>query len=228
MLFIGVAIAIAVGLALLISADAGSLVGLTEQQTGQLIPLLALLIVIAAGVFARRRRFSDLFGSVLLWVGLFGMAIVGYAYREDLTGVASRVFGELMPGQAIVDKSAGTVTFRAGRHGHFQLNARINGAETRLIFDTGASAVVLTAADAERAGIDTATLRFDVPVSTANGTGRAALVRLEHIDVGGITRQNIRAFVAEAHALETSLLGMSFLETLSRYSVSANSLELVD
>ena len=216
------------GLARLISADAGSLVGLTQQQAGQLVPLLALLIVIAAGVFARRRRFSDLFGSVLLWVGLFGIAIVGYAYRDDLGGVAARVFGELMPGQAIVDATAGSVTFRAGRDGHFQINAQVNGADVRLIFDTGASAVVLTSADARRAGIDTDALRFEVPVSTANGTGRAALVRLDRIEVGGIVRRNVRAFVAEAHALDTSLLGMSFLETLSRYSVSSSSLELVD
>jgi aspartyl protease family protein len=228
MLFIGVAIAIAVGLALLISADAGSLVGLTQTQTAQMVPLLVILIVIAAGVFARRRSFSDLFGSVLVWGGLFGLALVGYAYRDDLSGVAARVFGELLPGQAIIDRSGGTVTFRAGRDGHFQINAEVNGADVRLIFDTGASAVVLTTADAERAGIDTAGLRFSVPVSTANGTGRAALVRLDRIEVGGIVRQNVRAFVAEAHALDTSLLGMSFLETLTRYSVSASSLELVD
>ena len=201
MLFIGVAIAIAVGLALLISADAGSLVGLTQTQTAQMVPLLVIL---------------------------FGLALVGYAYRDDLSGVAARVFGELLPGQAIIDRSGGTVTFRAGRDGHFQINAEVNGADVRLIFDTGASAVVLTTADAERAGIDTAGLRFSVPVSTANGTGRAALVRLDRIEVGGIVRQNVRAFVAEAHALDTSLLGMSFLETLTRYSVSASSLELVD
>jgi len=36
------------------------------------------------------------------------------------------------------------------------------------------------------------------------------------------------AFVTEAEALETSLLGMTFLETLSRYSVTQNSLELAD
>ena len=36
------------------------------------------------------------------------------------------------------------------------------------------------------------------------------------------------AFVTEDGALETSLLGMTFLETLSRYSVTQNSLELQD
>lgn len=228
MLFVGVAIAIAVGIALLISADAGSLVGLTQQQTGQLVPLLAILIVLAAGMFARRRRFSDLLGSVVLWLGIFGVALVGYAYRDDLGGIAARVFGELVPGQAVIDREAGTVTFRAGRDGHFQLNATINGAPVRMIFDTGASAVVLTSADARAAGIDTSTLRFDVPVSTANGTGRAAIVRLDKIDVGGIERTGVRAFVAEAQALDTSLLGMTFLQTLTRYSVGSNSLELVD
>lgn len=228
MLFIGVAIAIAVGLALLITADAGSLVGLTQQQTGQLIPLLVILIVFAAGMFARRRKAAELFGNLAIWAGIFGVALVGYAYRDDLSGIAARVFGELMPGIAVVNEEAGTATFRSGRDGHFLVNATINGADVRTIFDTGASAVVLTSADARSAGIDTSALRFEVPVSTANGTGRAAVVRLERIEIGGIVRNNIRAFVAEASALDTSLLGMSFLETLTRYSVSANSLELVD
>jgi aspartyl protease family protein len=46
--------------------------------------------------------------------------------------------------------------------------------------------------------------------------------------VGGIVRQRVVAFVTEQDALETSLLGMTFLETLSRYSVTQNSLELMD
>jgi aspartyl protease family protein len=228
MLFIGVAIAIAIGLAFLISADAGSLVGLTQEQTGQLVVLLLILIVIAAGAFARRRRFGELIGNVAVWAGIFGVVLVGYAYRDDLSGIAARVFGELMPGAALVDAERGTATFRAGRDGHFQVNTTINGAAIRTIFDTGASAVVLTAADAQRAGIALDRLRFDVPVSTANGTGRAAVVQLDSVEVGGIVRNNVRAFVAERGAIEASLLGMSFLETLSRYSVSANSLELID
>ncbi|MDP1731554.1 MAG: TIGR02281 family clan AA aspartic protease [Devosia sp.] len=228
MLFIGFAIVVAIALALLISSDAGTLVGLTQQQTGQLVPLLILLIVFAGGAFARRRNASELIGSLALWAGLFGIAMVGYAYRDDLNGIAARVFGELMPGTAIVDRDGGTATFRKGRDGHFQIKGQINGADITMIFDTGASAVVLSSADARKAGIDTASLRFNVPVSTANGTGRAASVVLDRMEIGGIVRNRVRAFIAEASALDTSLLGMSFLETLSRYTVSSNSLELTD
>jgi len=228
MIFIGVALLVAAGLALMISADAGTLIGLNQQQTGQLVPLLIILIVVAGGMFSRRRRFAELFGGLVLWVGIFGVAIVGYTLRDDIQGLAGRVFGELSPGIAVVDSDAGTATFRRGMGGHFQVRANINGADIPLIFDTGASAVVLTAEDARKAGIDTDALRYTVSVSTANGMGKAASVRLDNMNVGGIEREGVRAFVAEEHALDTSLLGMTFLETLKRYAVSSNSLELVD
>lgn len=228
MIFIGVALLIAIGLALLISADAGSLVGLTQNQTAQLIPLLVLLIIFAGGAFTRRHKAKELIGSVLLWVGIFGIAATTYAFRDELNGLVGRVAGEFRPGVAVVDASAGTATFRRGVGGHFELDATINGHTTPMLFDTGASAVVLTIADAEAAGIDTGRLNFTIPVATANGTGRAARIRLDRIEVGRIVRENIFAFVAESNALDRSLLGMTYLETLSRYAVTQNSLELTD
>ncbi|KKB09068.1 retropepsin-like aspartic protease family protein [Devosia chinhatensis] len=228
MIFIGLALLIAVGIALMISADAGSLVGLSQLQTAQLVPLVIILIIFAGGLFARRHRASELIGGLLLWVGIFAVAMVSYAYRDELMGVVGRVAGEIQPGVAVVDAGSGTATFRRGFGGHFEIQATLNGHTTPMIFDTGASAVVLTIADAEAAGIDTDALRYSVPVSTANGRGMAARVRLDTISVGSIERRNVTAFVTEAGALETSLLGMTFLETLSRYSVTQNSLELVD
>jgi aspartyl protease family protein len=171
---------------------------------------------------------SDTLGGLAIWAGIFFVAIAGYAYRDDLGNVASRVFGELVPGAAVVDEARGTATFRSGIDGHFQIGTEINGAGIRAIFDTGASAIVLTSADARRAGIDTSALEYDVPVSTANGIGRASVVALDTVEVGGIVRHNVRAFVAERGALDTSLLGMSFLSTLSSYTVTANSLQLTD
>ena len=228
MIFIGIALLIAVGLALLISADAGTLVGLTQAQTAQLIPLLVILIVFAGGLFTRRRKASELIGSVMLWVGIFGVAALTYAYRDELTSMAGRVAGEFQPGVAMVDAEQGLATFRRGISGHFEINATVNGHTTPMIFDTGASAIVLTVADAEAAGISTKKLNYTIPVSTANGTGRAARVRLDRIEVGGIVREGVVAFVTEENALDQSLLGMTFLETLSRYSVTQNSLELAD
>lgn len=226
MLFIGFAIVVAIGLALIISSDAGSLVGLTQEQFGQLVPLVILLIIFAGGLFSRPYKAKELIGNVIAWGVIFVVAVVGYTYRDDLSDVASRVYSELVPGAPQVSGDAGTVSFRSGFDGHFKVNARINGAEVHTIFDTGASAVVLTQADAKKIGLATEVLSYTVKVSTANGTGRAALVTLDEIDVGGIVRHNVRAFVAEKGALDTSLLGMSFLSTLTRYAVSGNSLEL--
>jgi len=228
MLFIGVALLIAAGLALVVSSDVGSLVGLSQQQTAQVIPLVLILIIVAGGAFGRRHRFSELLGSMALWAGIFAVVIVGYAYRDEIGGVVARVTGELQPGVAMVDAERGTATFRRGLGGHFQINASVNGADIPVIFDTGASAVVLTTQDAEAAGIDTSNLQYGIPVSTANGTGRAASVVLDRVEIGGIVRSRVRAFIAEDGALDTSLLGMTYLETLSRYAVSGNSLELVD
>lgn len=228
MLFVGVALLVAIGIGLLVSADAGSLLGLGQTQFAQLIILVVLAIVFAAGAFSRRQRFSSIVANVAIWLGIGAASLVGYTYREDLKAVAARVFGELSPTSAVVDSRNGTASFRRGADGHFLVAAKVNGTSMPLLFDTGASAVVLSYSDAKRAGVDVANLRFNTPVTTANGTGRAAMVTLDHIEVGGIARSRVPAFVAERGALDGSLLGMTFLETLSRYSVAGDRLELAD
>ena len=56
----------------------------------------------------------------------------------------------------------------------------------------------------------------------------AARIRIDELDVGGIVRRGVSAFVTDANALDRSLLGMTFLETLSQYTVSRNALVLTD
>jgi len=163
-----------------------------------------------------------------VWGAIFVASLVGYTYREDIKGVAARVFGELSPTSAVIDSRNGTASFRRGIDGHFLVAATVDGASMPLLFDTGASAVVLSYNDAKKAGIDVSSLIFDTPVTTANGTGRAAVVTLDQIEVGGIKRRHVSAFVADRGALQGSLLGMTFLETLSRYSVAGDKLELSD
>ena len=87
--------------------------------------------------------------------------------------------------------------------------------------------MVLTAADARRAGISAAGLSFDVPVATANGAALAAEVRIDRIAVGPIVMRNVPAMVARPGALDESLLGMSFLERLKSYTVERDRLVMV-
>src|SRR5689334_5915204 len=121
MFFIGIALLVAVGLGLLISADAGSMLGLSQQQFGQLIPLVILLVVFAAAAFGRRQSLVTMVGNLGAWVAVFAIALIAYAYRDDLQGVASRVFGELYPSAAVIDTDTGTASFRRDRDGHFLL-----------------------------------------------------------------------------------------------------------
>lgn len=228
MLFVGVALLVAAGIGILVGADVGSQLGLTQMQMAQLAGLLILAIVFAAGAFSRRQRFSTMIANLAVWLGVFAVAIVGYTYREDLKGVMAQVFGELSPTTAVVDSKNGTATFRRGFDGHFLVASTVDGVGMPLLFDTGASAVVLSYPDAIRAGVDVKSLSFDTPVTTANGTGRAAVVTLDSIEVGGIKRSHVPAFVAERGALNGSLLGMSFLSTLNHYTVAGDKLELAD
>ena len=228
MLFIGVALVVAIGLAFVISADAGTLVGLDQSDTARLIAGLAVLILVAGGLFTRRQRLGEMLGNLVLWCAIFAVGIGLYTYRTDLARFGGRIVAELSPGAAVVDVDSGTASFRRSFGGSFRINTTINGHETPMIFDTGASAVVLTREDAEAAGLPVDELAYIVPVQTANGTGRAALVSLDMVSVGDIQRSGIRAYVAEHGALETSLLGMTFLETLSGYSVSQDDLILSD
>ncbi|WP_404405085.1 TIGR02281 family clan AA aspartic protease [Pelagibacterium halotolerans] len=228
MLIVAIALLITIGLALAISADAGALFGLTQGETAQVIPLLVIGTLIASAVIGRRQRWGQAAANMVIWVTIAGVLMLGYAYRFELSNIGQRIMGELQPGAALVDPSTGNVRITRSMGGSFHVDAEINGTRIPMIFDTGASAVVLTAKDAAGAGLNPGTLRYTIPVQTANGTGYAAPVTLDEITIGNITRTNIRAFVIQDGSLDTSLLGMTFLETLSRYTVSRNALELHD
>ena len=62
------------------------------------------------------------------------------------------------------DKRAVSVLIRKSADGKFIANGQINGAPADLLIDTGASTVMIRHSDAEKAGIDTASLSFTTPV----------------------------------------------------------------
>jgi aspartyl protease family protein len=104
-----------------------------------------------------------------------------------------------------------TMEIRAGRDGHFQVEARVDGRRLDFVIDTGASQIALRESDAARLGIHPAPRDYSVKVNTANGIGRAALVELRMVEIGNIVVRDVKALVHPDEALSVNLLGMSFL-----------------
>lgn len=124
---------------------------------------------------------------------------------------------ELRLGAAPVAQGGGTgssangsrIVLQAGSGGHFMTLGSINGGSVRFMVDTGASAVSLSSADAQRLGI-----RYRegqrIRIQTANGTIDGYLLTLDRVRVGDVEIRGVPATVAERD-MPFVLLGNSFL-----------------
>lgn len=97
--------------------------------------------------------------------------------------------------------------------GMYLTNGSINGYGVDFLVDTGASAVALNAATANRLGIDYLSAP-KIGVRTAAGTGFGYQVTLDQVQLGDISRFNVMAVVLDGPEPERALLGMSFLRDL--------------
>jgi aspartyl protease family protein len=109
--------------------------------------------------------------------------------------------------------------------GHYWAEGEVNGQRVRFLVDTGATAVALTAEDAQRLGFQPHDLNYAFKVATANGQQRAAEVRLASVSVAGARVDDVDALVIEK-GLPSSLLGMTYLGRLSRFEATRSALIL--
>lgn len=185
----------------------GQLVGL--DQTDALYALALLALVSSGLVYARRLRFGEAARNLAIWFAIGATLLVGYSFRAELTGVFNRVRGEVIPAYA-VPTSNRSMVLTASADGHFYVMGQVNGAPVRFIVDTGSSGVVLSPADARRAGVDLAALKFSTPGETANGVGYDAPTTVASLGVGPLRLANAPVEVNKT-PMSASLLGMSFL-----------------
>jgi aspartyl protease family protein len=221
----------AVLLILILRHDAGTVLGMQNEDFSRLAVLVAVLIFVGAGFFARAMRPGEVVQSIAFWFMAIVVLVGLHTFRDDLAIVGGRILGALVPGTPIAGRLTGdsnpeaVVVVRAN-DGHFGVRAEIDGEPMTLLVDTGASFVTLTQEDAIDIGIDPAALAFVVPIRTANGMIKTASIKLDRIAIGPIERRDVPALVAPEGALDQSLLGLSFLDTLHGYAVNGDRLVL--
>jgi len=121
----------------------------------------------------------------------------------------------------------GNVRLKADTQGHYSGAFRMNGKPIQGLIDTGATYVAVNESTARRLGLSGSDLDYRYSVNTANGQTKAALVKLDRIEIGSIRVRDVDAMVLKDEALTSTLVGMSFLKKLGSYGVENGSLSLV-
>lgn len=204
--------------------------GLNEDGYLRLTYLVLLLVFILGGLRYRNVLRSSNLGYFAIW-GLILFALVAvYAYRDPLLRLASPVLNELRPSrvlEVVGPDGAEELVIGRGADGHFHLDADANGASVRFLVDTGASDTVLTLADAERIGIDPASLQFTRPVETANGTAFFARTTLDSLAIGPYRLSSVPVGVMPEGGLGRSLLGMSTINRFASWRMEGDRMVLI-
>jgi len=167
-------------------------------------------------IVANRRNLGQLLRHAALWARIFIGALAAVGLWQD-------VRPRLAPAQII--RGDGVIEVDRDQSGHFSLTAMVNGAPVAFLVDTGASNVVLSLRDAERAGINVDDLTFTGRAQTANGTVRTAPVKIDTLSLGGIQDDRVRAYVTDGD-LFGSLLGMDYLRRYDRIEIKQDKLIL--
>jgi aspartyl protease family protein len=98
--------------------------------------------------------------------------------------------------------------------GQYSVDVLIDGQPVRMLVDTGATMVVISADLADRLGLNVEGGQ-KWKVQTANGMSVATAAVLPSIDLGTIYMKDVQALIADRSAGHVSLLGASFLKRLS-------------
>lgn len=192
--------------------------GLDPQSQARLFYLLLLGMALLAGLFVRYRgRLAQGLQHAALWVLIFLGVVIAFGFREQLRD-------ELAPAR-MATVGSDVIELRRQPDGHFHATLSINGRDVDFLVDTGATALVLSQRDARRAGFDPARLVFSQPAMTANGMVYSAPVTLDRVRLGPFEDRNVSAMV-NGGALDTSLLGMRYLERFRRVSVEGDRMRL--
>ncbi|MGC6399520.1 retropepsin-like aspartic protease family protein [Sphingomonas sp. FW199] len=196
---------------------------MTEGQVLAMISSIAVLVLAASSLIARRAEASLMLKSVLGWLAIGAVIAVGVAFKSEISWFFNDVGARLgMTNQRV---EGGNVRIPKSGDGHFYALVRINGVERSMLVDTGATTTSLSMETAKAAGIELSDRGPFTQVSTANGIVMAREVRIGWFQLGDLETEDLGALVAPNFG-DVDVLGMNFLSRLNGWRVEGNDLVL--
>lgn len=221
----------AVAAAIQVWGSRPEIAGIPVREAVGLLTLAASILWLTGWAVERSRPgWHETAGAVVMWAVFVAGAGLLYGHRdaalEGLREIATEAGWGAPPLLSVT--GAGEVAVTRGRDGSFTIPGEINDRPSAFIFDTGATAVVLTAETAQALGFKSEALRFRIPILTANGRALAAPVTLDRLSIGGgtIRLSRVPALISGPGLLHQNLLGQTVLDRLESYEVRGNRLVL--
>ena len=189
-----------------------------SYDTGRLIYLVLLgCVVLFYFLVSHRQNLGQMLRQAALWVLIFIGVIAG-------VGLWSDIREDVLPRQSVFAE-AGRVEVPRAADGHYYLTLRVDGTPVRFVVDTGATDIVLSRNDAMRVGIEPGELIYSGMAGTANGPVRTARVRVDELALGRIDEREVTLWVSGGE-MDTSLLGMAYLQRYDRLEITDGKLVL--
>jgi aspartyl protease family protein len=157
-----------------------------------------------------------IFAAIMVGLGTF-MAQMADKMTATSPALANATARKAAPAETVGQAGGRSLLISRDPRGHFLTEARIDGQRIGFMVDTGASVIALNETSAARFGLRPSRGEYNAAVTTANGTVKAARMRIAMVDVGGLVVRDVDALVLPDEALSENLLGLSFLSKLKRF-----------
>jgi aspartyl protease family protein len=127
------------------------------------------------------------------------------------------------PSGQMVNAADGYVSIQRAADSHFYADAEVNGTTVHFLIDTGATGVVLTAADAQRVGVSGE--GYTLTAKTAGGDVPLMPATASRVALGSFAASDVPVLVAKDQ-LGISLLGQSYLSRIGTVSITGDVMTL--
>ncbi|MFN5631593.1 MAG: TIGR02281 family clan AA aspartic protease [Sphingomonadales bacterium] len=183
---------------------------------------LLLIVLIAAGLIARRlplRQYAKMIGA---WIAIFFLIFVIFSFRPEMAMMWDRVKGELTgaPRQSMEGDKLRLVR---QDDGHFWLRASINGVNADFMVDSGATVTAMGDALARKTNVELDGRK--ILLETANGQIEARSGNVAEFRIGDFQVDDLDVVVGDNFG-DVNVVGMNFLDSFSSWRVQGDVMEL--
>lgn len=117
--------------------------------------------------------------------------------------------------------SGDEIRIRMSPDGHFWVRVTVNGVETRMLVDSGATVTGLSVETAKQAGVRPDAGVAPIFARTANGIVQARPATVEQLELGAMTASDLKVVISPGLG-GVDILGMNFLTRLASWRVEGN------